>query len=50
MSIIASNVAGYTKRTTVNAVMFMGNCAGNITGPFLFFPGEAPGYEVSCPA
>ncbi|KAL2789383.1 major facilitator superfamily domain-containing protein [Aspergillus keveii] len=45
MSIIASNVAGYTKRTTVNAVMFMGNCAGNITGPFLFFPGEAPNYE-----
>ncbi|KAL4864812.1 major facilitator superfamily domain-containing protein [Aspergillus spectabilis] len=38
MRIIASNVAGYTKKTTVSAVMFMGNCAGNITGPFLFFP------------
>ncbi|KAL2857735.1 major facilitator superfamily domain-containing protein [Aspergillus pseudoustus] len=45
MSIVASNVAGYTKRTTVNAVMFMGNCVGNITGPFLFFPGEMPDYE-----
>ncbi|KAL3457758.1 major facilitator superfamily domain-containing protein [Aspergillus heterothallicus] len=45
MSIIASNVAGYTKRTTVNAVMFMGNCAGNITGPFLFFSDEMPNYE-----
>ncbi|KAJ5852355.1 uncharacterized protein N7529_011740 [Penicillium soppii] len=45
LSIIASNVAGYTKRTTVSAVMFMGNCAGNITGPFLFFNDEMPDYE-----
>ncbi|BCS18605.1 uncharacterized protein APUU_11433S [Aspergillus puulaauensis] len=45
LSIIASNVAGYTKRTTVTAVMFIGNCAGNITGPFLFFTDEMPGYE-----
>ncbi|KAJ5921220.1 hypothetical protein N7466_009546 [Penicillium verhagenii] len=45
LGIIASNVAGYTKRTTVTAVMFIGNCAGNITGPFLFFADEAPGYK-----
>ncbi|OQE43016.1 hypothetical protein PENCOP_c003G05192 [Penicillium coprophilum] len=44
LSIIASNVAGYTKRTTVTAVMFIGNCAGNITGPFLFFSDEMPDY------
>ncbi|CAI7652875.1 unnamed protein product [Penicillium palitans] len=44
LSIIASNVAGYTKRTTVTAVMFIGNCAGNITGPFLFFSNEMPNY------
>ncbi|KAK4865555.1 hypothetical protein LT330_009343 [Penicillium expansum] len=44
LSIIASNVAGYTKRTTVTAVMFIGNCAGNITGPFLFFSDEMPNY------
>ncbi|CRL21279.1 Sucrose/H+ symporter, plant [Penicillium camemberti] len=44
LSIIASNVAGYTKRTTVTAVMFIGNCAGNITGPFLFFSNEMPTY------
>ncbi|KAJ5776516.1 uncharacterized protein N7511_001527 [Penicillium nucicola] len=45
LSIIASNVGGYTKRTTVSAVMFIGNCAGNITGPFLFFSDEMPNYE-----
>ncbi|KAJ6148941.1 hypothetical protein N7471_000140 [Penicillium samsonianum] len=44
LSIIASNVAGYTKRTTVTAMMFIGNCAGNITGPFLFFSDEMPNY------
>jgi FtsH-binding integral membrane protein len=47
LSVIASNVAGYTKRTTVSAVMFLGNCAGNITGPFLFFSDETPVYQVS---
>lgn len=49
LSIIASNVAGYTKRTTVTAMMFIGNCAGNITGPFLFFSDEMPNYGVSAP-
>lgn len=47
LSIIASNVGGYTKRTTVSAVVFIGNCAGNITGPFLFFSDEMPNYRVS---
>ncbi|KAJ5381673.1 uncharacterized protein N7496_004101 [Penicillium cataractarum] len=45
LSIIASNVGGYTKRTTVSAVVFIGNCAGNITGPFLFFSNEKPNYN-----
>ncbi|KAJ5971669.1 Major facilitator superfamily domain general substrate transporter [Penicillium vulpinum] len=45
LSLIASNVAGYTKRTTVTAVMFIANCAGNITGPFLFFPDQIPDYS-----
>lgn len=29
--------------------MFMAYTAGNIIGPFLFFPREAPEYEVSAP-
>ena len=45
LSIIASNVAGYTKKSTVLAVLFIGYCAGNIIGPQLFFANEAPKYE-----
>ncbi|OBT95747.1 hypothetical protein VE01_06411 [Pseudogymnoascus verrucosus] len=43
-SIIASDVAGYTKKTTVLAIMFIGYCVGNIVGPQLFFAHEAPRY------
>ncbi|KAL4862778.1 hypothetical protein BDV12DRAFT_38850 [Aspergillus spectabilis] len=45
LSFIASNVAGYTKKTTVSAIIFIGYCTGNIIGPFLFFPDEAPAYN-----
>jgi MFS family permease len=44
-SIIASDVAGYTKKTTVLAILFIGYCAGNIIGPQLFFAREAPRYD-----
>lgn len=44
-SIIASDIAGYTKKTTVFAILFIGYCAGNIIGPQLFFAHEAPRYN-----
>jgi ACS family allantoate permease-like MFS transporter len=44
MSMIASNVAGYTKKTTVNAIFFIGYCIGNISGPQTFKSSEAPNY------
>lgn len=50
MSLIASNVAGYTKKATTSSIMFIGYCTGNIIGPFLFFSKEAPAYEVSFPS
>ncbi|KEF56759.1 uncharacterized protein A1O9_06949 [Exophiala aquamarina CBS 119918] len=40
-SMIASNVAGFTKKSVASAMMFFAYCIGNITGPFLFFPSEA---------
>ena len=52
LSLVSSNVAGYTKKATVSAMMFIAYCAGNIIGPFLFFSDEAPRYTVSfltCP-
>ncbi|KAI6758300.1 hypothetical protein HG530_010540 [Fusarium avenaceum] len=45
LSMVASNVAGFTKKSVASAMMFMAYTAGNIIGPFLFFPSEAPGYS-----
>ena len=36
LSLIASNVAGYTKKTTVAALYLVGYCVGNILGKSLF--------------
>ncbi|KAK3637722.1 hypothetical protein LTR22_018123 [Elasticomyces elasticus] len=44
MSLIISNTAGSTKRTTVNALFFVSYCVGNIIGPFAFKQSEAPVY------
>lgn len=42
LSLIASNVAGYTKKTTVAALYLIGYCVGNIIGPQTFRPSDAP--------
>lgn len=34
LSLISSNVAGYTKKTTVAALYLIGYCAGNIIGEY----------------
>ena len=46
LSMVSSNVAGFTKKSVVSAMMFLAYCAGNIIGPFLFFADEAPRYQV----
>ncbi|KAJ5832418.1 hypothetical protein N7474_000729 [Penicillium riverlandense] len=45
MSMISSNVGGFTKRATVSAIYFIMYCAGNIIGPQLFFSWQAPKYQ-----
>ncbi|KAL4897133.1 major facilitator superfamily domain-containing protein [Aspergillus ambiguus] len=45
MSLVSSNVAGFTKKATVSSMMFIAYCVGNIIGPFLFFEDEAPTYQ-----
>ena len=51
LSMISSNVAGFTKKAVASAMMFIAYCAGNIIGPFLFFPSEAERhYPVSIAA
>ncbi|KAL8708399.1 MAG: hypothetical protein Q9220_006689 [cf. Caloplaca sp. 1 TL-2023] len=44
LSLIATNVAGYTKKTTVAAMYLISYCAGNIIGPQTFRPKDAPRY------
>jgi hypothetical protein len=44
----ASNVGGYTKRTTATAFVFLAYCIGNIIGPHGFIGREAPIYQTGC--
>lgn len=44
----ANNVAGYTKRVTSTALVFLAYCAGNIIGPHAFLAHEAPVYQTGC--
>lgn len=46
LSLVSSNVAGFTKKATVVGMMFVGYCAGNIIGPQFYLPDEAPTYTV----
>ncbi|KAK5456384.1 Allantoate permease [Exophiala xenobiotica] len=45
LSLISTNVAGYTRKTTVAALYLIGYCVGNIIGPQTFRPSDAPRYE-----
>jgi MFS transporter, ACS family, allantoate permease len=45
LSLISSNVAGYTKKTTVAAIYLISYCVGNIIGPQTFRPKDAPTYR-----
>lgn len=44
LSLISTNVAGWTKKTTVAAMYLISYCAGNIIGPQTFQPKDAPRY------
>jgi hypothetical protein len=46
LSLAASNIAGFTKKSTVMAFIFLGYCAGNLSGPQFFISTEAPNYHV----
>ncbi|KAL4898026.1 major facilitator superfamily domain-containing protein [Aspergillus ambiguus] len=47
MSLFASNTAGFTKKSTTAAVIFVGYCVGNIVGPQFFKSSEAPNYTTA---
>jgi len=45
LTIVSSNVAGYTKKQLTGAALFTGYCVGNIIGPQTFKDSEKPGYK-----
>ncbi|CZT10409.1 hypothetical protein WAI453_012036 [Rhynchosporium graminicola] len=45
LTMVSSNVAGYTKKQLTGAVLFTGYCVGNIIGPQTFIDTEKPGYH-----
>lgn len=45
-SLLASNVAGYTKRSVVNSMFFIAYSIGNIISPQAFLQSEAPAYTT----
>lgn len=47
LSLISSNVAGFTKRSVINSLVFIAYCLGNIVGPQFFYASEEPNYPVS---
>ncbi|RVX66506.1 hypothetical protein B0A52_09791 [Exophiala mesophila] len=46
LSIIASNTAGFTKKSVATSMSVIGYSAGNIVGPFAFLPSERPAYPT----
>jgi hypothetical protein len=41
LTMVSSNIAGYTKKQLTGAVLFTGYCVGNIIGPQTFITSEA---------
>ncbi|RFU27511.1 hypothetical protein B7463_g8822, partial [Scytalidium lignicola] len=44
LSLISSNVAGFTKKSVVSAALFAAYCVGNIAGPQFFLASQEPTY------
>lgn len=44
----ATNLGGYTKRTTASGLVFLAYCTGNIIGPHAFLARESPVYQTGC--
>jgi hypothetical protein len=47
LSLVSSNVAGFTKRSVISALIFVAYCVGNIVGPQFYLAEEEPDYPVS---
>jgi len=46
LSLVSSNVGGFTKRSVISATVFIAYCVGNIVGPQFFLASQEPRYQV----
>jgi len=46
LSLITSNTAGQTKKQLTSALIWLGGCVGNISGPFFYRTDQAPAYRL----
>lgn len=46
LSIVTSNIAGFSKRSVASGMIFVAYCVGNIVAPQFFFAWQAPVYKV----
>ncbi|KAH8893619.1 MFS general substrate transporter [Thozetella sp. PMI_491] len=44
MSMLSSNIGGFTKKATASVMMFIGYCVGQFVGPLVFISTESPNY------
>lgn len=49
LSLVTSNVAGFSKKSVVSALIFVAYCVGNMVGPQFFLASEEPSYPVRLP-
>lgn len=47
LSLVTSNVSGFSKKSVVSSLLFIAYCVGNIVGPQFFLASEEPSYPVS---
>lgn len=47
LSVVTSNVVGFSKKSVISALVFIAYCVGNIVGPQFYLPSEEPAYPVS---
>ncbi|KAI1609278.1 MFS transporter [Exophiala viscosa] len=50
LSLISSNVGGFTKRSVASATLFVAYCVGNIIGPQFFLASQKPRYQTGLKA
>ncbi|KAJ5101272.1 hypothetical protein NUU61_003494, partial [Penicillium alfredii] len=50
LSVVTSNVAGFSKKSVVSASIFIAYCVGNIVGPQFFYSSEEPTYPTGIKA